>query len=82
MKLFWKTQILEMAQSYIFSVKLHSDHNAVIENRLRLLYVQLQATLYPKNTLQNALKKSVFNAISGKPLRVNSDSDVTQTHLG
>ena len=32
MKIFRKAQILEMAESYIFCVKSHADHDAAIEN--------------------------------------------------
>ena len=41
MKIFWKAQILEMAESYIFCVKSHADHDAAIENWLRPLFVEL-----------------------------------------
>ena len=41
MKNFSRAQILEMAESYIFSVKSHADHDAAIRNWLRPLFVEL-----------------------------------------
>ena len=41
MKKFWKPKILEMAESDIFHVKSGVDHDAAIENWLRVLFVEL-----------------------------------------
>ena len=81
MKKFWKAEILQMAESDIFDIKLGVDHDAAIPNWLRPRFVDLQAFLCPKNDLQKALKKPVVNALFGKPLRPNGDCDVTETHL-
>ena len=51
MKNFWKPQILEMAESDIFCVKLGADHDASIQNWLRLLFVDLLAFPCTKNQL-------------------------------
>ena len=41
MRIFWKAQILEMAESDIFWVKPGADHDVAIENWLRPLLVDL-----------------------------------------
>ena len=41
MRIFWNAQISEMAESYTFSVKSHTDLDAAMRNWQRLLFVQL-----------------------------------------
>ena len=81
MKIFWKAQILEKAESDIFCAKPGADNDAAIENWLRLFFTEIWALPCPKNALQNAPEKPVVNALFAKPLRANGDFDVTETQL-
>ena len=81
MKKFWKPEILEVAESDIFSVKSVADHDATVENWLRRLFVELETFPCPKNELQNVPKIPVVNALFGKLMRPIGDCDVTETHL-
>ena len=53
MKIFWKAQFLEMAESHIFYAEAGADHDASIENMLRLFFVEIWALSCPKSALQN-----------------------------
>ena len=55
MKIFWKAQLLEMAETHKFFAKAGADHDAAIGNWLRVFFAEIWA-LCPKNALQNALK--------------------------
>ena len=55
MKKFRKPEILEMAESDIFCVKLGADYDAVIENCLRPLFVEYEA--YPYILAQKMISK-------------------------
>ena len=81
MKIFGKTQILEMAESDIFCGKTDADHDAAIESLLQLFFDDITSLPCPKNGLQNPPEKPVVNALFRKPLRANGDCDVTETHL-
>ena len=41
MKIFWKAQTLEVAESDIFSVKSGANHDAEIENWLQLFFFEI-----------------------------------------
>ena len=70
-----------MTESDIFCAKSSADYDAAIINWLRLFFAEIWALPCPRNAFQNALGKPVVNALFGKPLPANGDSDVTETIL-
>ena len=59
MKIFWKTQTLEMAESDIFCANSDANHDVAIENWLRLFFVEILSLPCPKNGRHNAPEKPV-----------------------
>ena len=55
MKIFWKPEVLERAESDIFCVKLGAHHDAAIGNCLRPLFVEYEA--YPYILAQKMISK-------------------------
>ena len=70
-----------MVESDIFYVKWGADDDGELEKWLWLLFVELWAILLANFALQNGLKKPLFTAPFGMPMRANGDRDVIESNL-
>ena len=81
MKIFWKAQILEMAESDTLCVKSGDNHDFANGTWLRSVYPSYKNIFVKKVALQTVLQRATFDVLLGRRLRANGDCKVTKTHL-
>ena len=78
MKIFWKAQILEMAESDIFCVKRSDDHDSGNRTWLQSVFAELKKFICQKVSFQNVLQKGKLKVLFPTRLRANGDCKVTK----